>query len=83
MLIGGFGNSLGLMLIILIQLMFLLEPFFGHWLMNLLFLIPMMFVLPFLIYFFNMSGQIYLGPMITTLIFIMILSTNTVVYLPL
>ena len=31
---------------------------------------------------FNMTGRVYLGPLITCLIFIMILSTNTVVYLP-
>jgi hypothetical protein len=29
-----------------------------------------------------MTGRVYLGPMVTTLIFIMILSTNTVLYLP-
>ena len=90
MLIGGFGNSLGLMLIILVQ--YFTYALTGtvfwttNWLsVNLLFaIVPMMFVLPYFNrYFFNMSGQIYLGPMITTLIFIMILSTNTVVYLPL
>lgn len=90
MMIGGFGNSLGLMLIILVQ--YFTYALTGtvfwttNWLsVNLLFaIVPMMFVLPYFNrYFFNMSGQIYLGPMITTLIFIMILSTNTVVYLPL
>ena len=34
-------------------------------------------------YFFRMTGRIYLGPMITCLIFIMILISNTVIYLPL
>lgn len=30
-----------------------------------------------------MTGSIYLGPMITCLIFVIILITNTVIYLPL
>lgn len=89
LLIGGIGNSLGLFLIIFIQ--YLSYALSGtvfwttNWLsVNLLFaIVPMMFVLPYFNrYFFDMTGQIYLGPMITTLIFIMILSTNTVVYLP-
>ena len=46
--------------------------------------VPMMFVLPYFNrYFFRMTGSIYLGPMITCLIFVMILITNTVIYLPL
>ena len=89
LLIGGLGNSLGLILIIFIQ--YLTYALTGtvfwttNWLsVNRLFaIVPMMFVLPYFNrYFFDMTGQIYLGPMITTLIFIMILSTNTVVYLP-
>ena len=90
MLIGGFGNSLGLMMIIIIQYVtFALSGtvyWTDNWLsVNLLFaIVPMMFVLPYFHrYFFNMTGRIYLGPMITTLVFIMILSTNTVLYLPL
>ena len=87
MLIGGIGNSLGLMMIIVIQYMtFALTGtvfWTDNWLsVNLLFaIVPMMFVLPYFHrYFFKMTGRIYLGPMITTLVFIMILSTN---YLPL
>jgi hypothetical protein len=57
-----------------------------NWLsVNLLFgIVPMMFILPYFnrIYF-QMTGRAYLGPIVTCLIFIMILSTNTVVYLPL
>ena len=34
------------------------------------------------ILFFRMTGRDYLGPLVTCLVFIMILSTNTVVYLP-
>ena len=90
MLIAGFANSLGLMLIIIIQYLVYFntgEVFWTtNWLsVNLLFgIVPMMFVLPYFNrIFFQMTGRIYLGPLITCLIFIMILSTNTVVYLPL
>lgn len=90
MLIGGIGNSLGLLLIIVIQYVtFALTGtvfWTDGWLyVNLLFaVVPMMFVLPYFNrYFFKMTGRIYLGPMVTSLIFIMILVTNTVCYLPL
>ena len=89
MLIAGMANSLGLFLIILIQYIIFAKSgtvfWTTNWLsVNLLFaIIPMMFVLPYFNrYFFYMTGRVYLGPMVTTLIFIMILSTNTVVYLP-
>ena len=90
MLIGGFANSLGLILIIIIQYSFFYKTgtvfWTTNWLsVNLLFgIVPMMFILPYFNrIFFRMTGRIYLGPMTTCLIFIMILSTNTVVYLPL
>lgn len=90
MLVGGVANSLGLMLIVVVQyLTFALTGtvyWTDGWLyVNLLFaVVPMMFVLPFFNrYFFNMTGRIYLGPMTTGLIFIMILISNTVIYLPL
>ncbi len=90
MLLGGFANSLGLLLIIFIQY----SVFAGtgtvywthNWLyINLLFgIVPMMFVLPYFNrYFFRLTGRIYLGPTVTCLIFIMILMTNTVCYIPL
>jgi hypothetical protein len=89
MLVGGFANSLGLMLIVLVQyLTFALTGtvyWTDGWLyVNLLFaVVPMMFVLPYFNrYFFRMTGRIYLGPMTTGLIFIMILISNTVIYLP-
>tara|TARA_B100000768_G_scaffold101625_1_gene94658 strand:+ start:2102 stop:3931 length:1830 start_codon:yes stop_codon:yes gene_type:complete len=89
MLIAGMANSLGLFLIILIQYITFAKSgtvfWTTNWLsVNLLFaIVPMMFVLPYFNrYFFYMTGRVYLGPMVTTLIFIMILSTNTVVYLP-
>ena len=89
LMIAGIANSLGLFLIILIQ--YTTFAITGtvfwttNWLsVNLLFaIVPMMFVLPYFNrYFFYMTGRVYLGPMVTTLVFIMILSTNTVVYLP-
>ena len=90
MLIGGFANSLGLILIIILQYSFFYKTgtvfWTTNWLsVNLLFgIVPMMFILPYFNrIFFRMTGRIYLGPLITCLIFIMILSTNTVVYLPL
>jgi hypothetical protein len=90
MLLGGIANSLGLMLIVVVQyLTFTLTGtvyWTDGWLyVNLLFaVVPMMFVLPYFNrYFFRMTGRIYLGPMTTGLIFIMILISNTVIYLPL
>jgi len=89
MLLAGFANSLGLIMIIIIQ--YSTYAMSGtvfwttNWLsVNLLFgIVPMMFILPYFNrIFFNMTGRVYLGPIITCLIFIMILSTNTVVYLP-
>ena len=89
-LIAGFGNSLGLMMIIIIQ--YVTFAWTGtvfwttNWLsVNLLFgIVPMMFILPYFNrVFFQLTGRVYLGPIVTCLIFIMILSTNTVVYLPL
>ena len=88
-LIGGFANSLGLILIIII--LYVTYALSGtvfwttNWLsVNLLFgIVPMMFILPYFNrIFFRMTGRVYLGPLITCLIFIMILSTNTVIYLP-
>jgi hypothetical protein len=90
MLIGGIGNSLGLILIIIIQYVSFAYTGTVYWTdgwlyINLLFaVVPMMFILPYFNrYFFRMTGRIYLGPMVTSLIFIMILITNTVCYLPL
>ena len=89
-LVAGLANSFGLILIIMIQYVtyFMTGEVYWttNWLsVNLLFgIVPIMFVLPiFNRIFFQMTGRIYLGPIETCLIFIMILSTNTVVYLPL
>jgi len=88
-LIAGLANSSGLLLIIIIQYSVFYwtgEVYWTtNWLsVNLLFgIVPMMFVLPYFNRaFFQLTGRIYLGPIILCLIFIMILTTNTVVYLP-
>ena len=88
-LIAGFANSLGLIMIIVIQYVTYFSTgtvfWTTNWLsVNLLFgIVPMMFILPYFNrIFFHMTGRVYLGPIVTCLIFIMILSTNTVVYLP-
>jgi hypothetical protein len=90
MLLGGFANSLGLLLIVVIQYLTFALTGTVHWTdgwlyVNLLFaVVPMMFVLPYFNrYFFRMTGRIYLGPMVTCLVFVMILISNTVIYLPL
>jgi len=90
MLLGGVANSLGLMLIVVIQYAVFAITGTVNWTdgwlyVNLLFgVVPMMFVLPYFNrLFFRATGRIYLGPMVTCLIFVMILISNTVIYLPL
>ncbi len=90
MLVSGIANSLGLFLIVIIQYVTFVVTGTVYWTdgwlyVNLLFaVVPMMFVLPYFNrYFFRVTGRIYLGPMVTCLIFIMVLISNTVFYLPL
>ena len=90
MLLGGIGNSLGLILIVIVQYVTFAATGTVYWTdgwlyVNLLFaVVPMMFVLPYFNrYFFRMTGRIYLGPLVTCLVFVMVLITNTVIYLPL
>jgi hypothetical protein len=90
MLLAGIANSLGLFLIVLVQYITFAVTGTVYWTdgwlyVNLLFaVVPMMFVLPYFNrYFFRVTGRIYLGPMVTCLIFIMVLISNTVFYLPL
>jgi len=90
MLLAGIANSVGLFLIVIVQYVTFATTGTVFWTdgwlyVNLLFaVVPMMFVLPFFHrYFFRMTGRIYLGPMIMCLMFIMILISNTVVYIPL
>jgi hypothetical protein len=90
MFFGGVANSLGLLLIVVVQYVTFFSTGTVYWTdgwlyVNLLFgVVPMMFFLPYFNrYFFRMTGRIYLGPMVTALIFVMILISNTVIYLPL
>ena len=90
LLLAGLGNSLGLIFILAAQyLTFALTGtvrWTDSWLyVNLLFaIVPMMFILPYFNRaFFRLTGRIYLGPLTTCLVFIMILLSNTVCYLPL
>jgi hypothetical protein len=89
MLIAGLANSLGLFLIVVIQYATFAMTGTVHWTdgwlyVNLLFaVVPIMFVLPyFQRYFFRMTGRVYLGPMTMCLVFVMILISNTVCYVP-
>lgn len=97
-LIMGLGNSVGLMAILAIQYVSLARTGTVFWtgttvgavgrqdwiFINLLFgIIPMMFLLPYFNrWFFRLTGRVYLGPMVTCLIFIMMLLTSTVCYIP-
>ena len=99
LLIMGLGNSVGLIAIVAIQYGCLARTGAVFWtgttegtvgrqdwiFINLLFgIIPMMFLLPFFNrWFFRLTGRVYLGPMVTCLIFIMMLLTGTVSYIPL
>jgi len=90
MLLAGIANSLGLLLIVVVQYATFALTGTVYWTdgwlyVNLLFaVVPMMFVLPYFNrYFFRVTGRIYLGPMVTCLIFVMVLISNTVFYLPL
>lgn len=89
MLVAGLANSVGLLLIVVVQYVTFAVTGTVYWTtgwlyVNLLFaIVPMMFVLPYFNrYFFRMTGRIYLGAMVTCLVFTMILLTNTVCYLP-
>jgi hypothetical protein len=89
LLLAGFANSGGLLLILLVQYAWFWRTGTVFWTdgwlyINLLFaVVPMMFILPFFNRaFFNLTGRIYLGPMATCAIFIMMLVANTVCYLP-
>ncbi|MGY8654177.1 MAG: alpha/beta hydrolase family protein [Verrucomicrobiia bacterium] len=90
MLFAGVANTLGLALILVIQyVVFAVKGtvfWTDGWLyVNLLFaVVPIMFVLPiFNRCFFRITGRIYLGPLTMCLIFITILLSNTVCYIPL
>jgi hypothetical protein len=90
LLLAGVANSAGLLLIVIVQYASMAMTGTVYWTdgwlyVNLLFaVVPMMFVLPYFNrYFFRLTGRVYLGPVTTCLIFVMILLSNTVCYLPL
>lgn len=89
MFIGGLGNSVGLMMILVIQYAHLAATGTVYWTQewlyaNLLFgVTPLMFILPYFNrYFFRLTGKVYLGPMIACLVFIMMMLTGNVCYIP-
>jgi hypothetical protein len=88
-LVAGLANALGLFFILVMQYATFALTGTVHWTdgwlyINLLFaVVPIMFVLPYYNrIFFRMTGRIYLGPLATCLIFVLILLSNTVCYLP-
>lgn len=90
LLLNGIGNSAGLLLIVLIQYGWLFTTgqvfWTDGWLyVNLLLgVIPMMFILPFFHRaFFRLTGKVWLGPMVMCLIFVLMMLTNNVCYIPL
>jgi len=90
MLICALGNSVGLMMILAIQYVHLASTGAVYWTQEWLYtnlllgVIPMMFILPcFNRCFFRITGRVYLGPMVTCLIFIMMMLTGNVCYIPL
>jgi dienelactone hydrolase len=90
MLINAVGNSVGLVMILAIQYIHLATTGTVYWTQEWLYanlllgVIPLMFILPYFHrYFFRITGKVYLGPMVTCLIFIMIMLTGNVCYIPL
>ncbi|MDQ8153251.1 MAG: alpha/beta hydrolase [Gemmatimonadota bacterium] len=90
LLINGLGNSVGLVLILGIQYASFVSTGTVYWtaewlFANLLFgIIPMMFLLPFYNrWFFQLTGRVWLGPMVTCLVFVMMMLTSNVCYIPL
>jgi hypothetical protein len=86
---AGLANSLGLLLILGVQYATFAATGTVRWTegwlyVNLLFaVVPIMFLLPYFNrFFFRLTGRIYLGPLTMVLIFITVLLSNTVCYLP-
>ncbi|MEY4385163.1 MAG: hypothetical protein RLY20_446 [Verrucomicrobiota bacterium] len=89
-LINALANSVGLVLILIIQYSHYLATGTVFWTQEWLYtnlllgVIPMMFVLPYFNRaFFRLTGKVYLGPMVTTLVYIMMMLTSNVCYIPL
>jgi hypothetical protein len=90
LLISALGNSVGLLLILALQYSHLAATGTVFWTQEWLYtnlllgVTPMMFVLPiFNRAFFRLTGKIYLGAFITCFIFIMMMLTSNVCYIPL
>lgn len=90
LLINALGNSVGLMMILAIQYVHLAATGTVYWTQEWLYtnlllgVTPMMFLLPYFNRcFFKLTGKVYLGPMVTCLIFIMMMLTGNVCYIPL
>jgi dienelactone hydrolase len=90
LLINGLGNSVGLMMILVIQYWRFASTGTVYWTQEWLYtnlllgVTPMMFLLPYFNrYFFRITGKVWLGPMVTCLIFIMMMLTSNICYIPL
>ena len=90
LLISALGNSVGLMLILVIQYLHFASTGTVFWTQEWLYtnlllgVTPMMFLLPiFNRYFFRLTGTVYLGALVTCLIFILMMLTSNVCYIPL
>ena len=89
LLVMGLGNSVGLALILAIQYVSLALTGTVYWTAewlyaNLLFgIVPMMFLLPlYNRWFFRLTGRVYLGALVTCVVFIMMMLTSNVCYIP-
>lgn len=89
LLLCGLANSLGLIMIMVIQYTCFAAAGTVFWTEEWLYvnmlqgIIPMMFILPYFHrYFFRRTGRVYLGPMVMVMIFIMMSLCNGVVYVP-
>ena len=90
LLIGALANSTGLVLILAIQYLHLAAIGTVYWTQEWLYtnlllgVTPMMFLLPiFNRAFFRLTGTVYLGALVTCLVFIMMMLTSNVCYIPL
>lgn len=90
LLISALGNSVGLLLILAIQYAHFAATGTVYWTQEWLYtnlllgVTPMMFLLPiFNRKFFHLTGTVYLGALVTCLVFIMMMLTSNVCYIPL
>ena len=90
LMINAAANSVGLILLLVIQYASLALTGMVYWTEEWLYInlllgvIPMMILLPlFNRWFFRLTGRIYLGPMITCPVFVLMMLTSNVCYIPL